>query len=80
MVQISKKLVVRDKVKVDNTKDLIDALDVSMAEYYCTNKNYEKGLESYKKVISNLNESEKRIAVSRYIEHSLNYGGIRTII
>lgn len=76
MVQISKKLIVKESVEVDNTKDLTDALDVSMAEYYCVNKNYEKGLSSYKSIIPQLTNPNRQIAIGRYIEHSLNYGGI----
>lgn len=76
MVQISKKLVVKESVRIDNNKDLTNALDVSMAEYYCTHKNYEKGLAEYKKVIPFLSQNDQRIAIGRYIEHSLNYGGV----
>ena len=76
MVQISKKLVVRNAVTVENTKDLTNALDVSMAEYYCTNKDYEKGLKDYRKIIPYLGESDRNQAISRYIEHALNYGGL----
>lgn len=76
MVQISKKLVVKNAVTVDNTKELTNALDVSMAEFYCRQKDYEKGLKEFKKIIPYLCDKERQYAISRYIEHSLNYGGI----
>ncbi len=76
MAQISKKLMVTDKFEVTNTKELTDVLDVAMAEYYCVHKNYEKGLADYKKIIPLLDENAKKTAIPRYIEHSLNWGGI----
>lgn len=76
MAQISKKLLVKNNVRVENTKELTAALDVSMSEYYCIHKNYEKGLAGYKKIIPQLSENDQKIAIQRLIEHSLNYGGI----
>lgn len=74
MAQISKKLMVKNSVRVENSKDLTNALDVSMAEYHCSKKDYEKGLKAFKKIIPYLNNKNKEYAISRYIEHSLNYG------
>ena len=76
MVQISKKLVVKHGVTVENTRDLTNALDISMAEFYCVNKDYEKGLKAFKKIMPYLNDQDRNFAMSRYIEHALNYGGI----
>lgn len=76
MAVVSKKLIVRNEFQIPNNKDLTDALDISMAEYYCTHKNYEKGLEGYKKIIPFLSDNARNMAISRFIEHSLNYGGI----
>ena len=53
---------------------MISSLDVAMADYYCCNKNYEKGLGLYKEIISQLSEVEKNSAITRYINHSLQYG------
>ena len=44
-MQVSKRLVVRKEIPVDNSKDLISSMDVAMAEYYCKNNNYERGLQ-----------------------------------
>ena len=41
IMQVSKRLIVRKEVPIDNSKDLISSLDVAMAEYYCKNENYE---------------------------------------
>jgi Tfp pilus assembly protein PilF len=76
MAQVSKRLMVKSDIKLPDTKELTDALDVSMSEYYCIHKNYEKGLAGYKKIIPHLSENSRGMAISRYIEHSLNYGGI----
>ena len=38
-MQVSKRLVVRKEIPVDNSKDLISSMDVAMAEYYCKNNN-----------------------------------------
>ena len=37
MVQVSKRLVIKKEVPIDNSKDLVNSLDVAMAEYYCKN-------------------------------------------
>jgi len=76
MVQISKKLMIKKGVPVTNVKELTDSLDISMAEFYCVQKNYEKGLAAFRKILPHLNETGQRMALARYIEHSLNYGGI----
>ena len=52
MVQVSKKLVVRKEIPMDNSKDLVNSLDIALAEYHCTNKDYEKGLKLWKQLIS----------------------------
>lgn len=76
MVQISKKLVVKNEVVVDNQKELTDSLELALADYYCKNKEYEKGLKKYKEIIPHLDEQHKRQAVNGYIEYALNYGGV----
>ena len=74
MVQVSRRLVVKKEVPVENAQEMISSLDVAMADYYCCNKNYEKGLGLYKEIISQLSEVEKNSAITRYINHSLQYG------
>ena len=40
-MQVSKRLVVRKEIPMDNSKDLIVSMDVAKAEYYCKNNNFE---------------------------------------
>lgn len=73
-MQVSRKLVVKKEIPIDNSKDLVNSLDIAMAEYYCNNSNYEKGLEIFRNAISNMSETlEKSDAVNKYISHALNY-------
>jgi tetratricopeptide (TPR) repeat protein len=74
MVQVSKRLVVRKEVMVDNTQELITSLDVAMADYYCSNKDFIKGLSLYRDLIPNLSEPEKQASINRFIGYSLQYG------
>lgn len=74
MVQVSKRLVVRKEVKVDNTQELITSLDIAMADYYCSNKDFIKGLSLYRDLIPNLSEPEKQASINRFIGYSLQYG------
>lgn len=46
-------------------------VDTALAEYYCNNKEYEKGLELYKKVIPLLPEEEKEKAIAKYRDYAL---------
>ena len=48
-MQVSRRLVVKKEIPIDNSKDLIQSMDVAMAEYYCRNNNYERGLEILEK-------------------------------
>ena len=73
MVQVSKRLVVRKEIPLDNSKDLINSLDIALADYHCNNKNYEKGLKIYREIIPQLLEPECNQVLNRYINHSLKY-------
>ena len=73
MVQVSKRLVVKKEVPFDYSKDLIDSLDIALADYHCNNKNYEKGLQIYRETIPKLTETERQQVLNKYITHSLNY-------
>ena len=68
MVQISKRLVVRKEIPVENSQELIASLDVALADYYCNQKNYEKGLNIYREIIPQLPESERGHIVNRNIQ------------
>ena len=73
MVQVSKRLVVKKEIPIDYSKDLIDSLDLALAEYYCNNKDYEKGLAIYRNIIPQLFDEEQNNVINKYINHSLNY-------
>ena len=74
MVQISKRLVVRKEIPVENSQELITSLDLALADYYCNQKDYEKGLKLYREIIPQLDETEKGPVINRYINQSLKYG------
>ena len=73
MVQVSKRLVVRKEVPIDNSKDLVNSLDLALAEYYCTNNDYEKGLEIYRNTIPQLLDNERNSAVNKYMNFAIQY-------
>ena len=79
MVQVSKRLVVKREIPIDNSKDLVNSLDVALADYHCNNKNYEKGLQIYREIIPQLYEPECNQVLNRYINHSLNYAQSMTV-
>lgn len=78
MVQVSKRLVVRKEVPIDNSKDLVNSLDLALAEYYCTNNDYEKGLEVYRSIIPQLLDSERNIAINKYMNFAMQYAADKT--
>ncbi len=78
MVQVSKKLVVRKEIPMDNSKDLVNSLDIALAEYHCTNKDYEKGLKLYREILPTLSDVERNLASHKYIDFSLQYAQEKT--
>lgn len=73
-MQVSKRLVVRKEIPIDNSKDLISSMDVAMAEYYCKNNNYDRGLEIYRETIPNIfDDAERNQIISQYINQAINY-------
>lgn len=73
-MQVSKRLVVRKEIPIDNSKDLIISLDAAMGEYYCKNGNFERGLQIYREVIPTiLDEAEKNYITNTYINFALQY-------
>ena len=75
MVQISKQLVVRKEIPLDNSTDLVNSLDVALADYHCQNKEYEKGLKIYREVLPMLTDYERGSALNKYINYALEYAG-----
>ena len=69
-MQVSKRLVVRKEIPMDNSKDLIISMDVAMAEYYCKNNNYERGLELFREVIPTIPDEAER---NNLINHYMNF-------
>ena len=73
-MQVSKRLVVRKEIPMDNSRDLISSMDVAMAEYYCKNNNYDRGLEIYREAISSItDEAERNWVINQYINQAINY-------
>lgn len=73
-MQVSKRLVVRREIPMDNSKDLIFSMDVAMAEYYCKNNNYERGLGLYREVIQTISdEAERNRVINQYIGQATHY-------
>lgn len=73
-MQVSKRLVVRKEIPMDNSRDLISSMDVAMAEYYCKNNNYDRGLEIYREAISSItDEAERNCVINQYINQAINY-------
>ena len=76
MVQVSKRLFIEKQVPIDVVKetDMIQSMDVAMADFYCASANYEKGFKKYKEVLPKIfDEDEKRKITDRYIRHGLVY-------
>lgn len=73
MVQISKRLMVRKEIPIDNSKDLIASLDLGLADYYCRSKDFEKGLKIYREILHTLTDEEYADTVNKYITYSLQY-------
>ena len=72
-MQVSKRLVVKKEIPIDNSKDLVNSLDVAIAEYHCNNKEYEKGLKIYREIIPQLLDSERNQVINKYINYALQY-------
>ncbi len=72
-MQVSKRLIVKKEIPIDNSKDLVNSLDVAIAEYHCTNKEYEKGLKIYREIIPQLVDVERDQAINKYIGFALAY-------
>lgn len=73
MVQVSRPLIVKKEIPVENSAEMISSLDVALGEYYCNQKDFEKGLNFYKEIIPKLQESERGQVINKYINYSLLY-------
>lgn len=72
-MQVSKRLIVRKEIPIDNSQDLVNSLDVAIAEYHCNKKEFEKGLKVYREIIPQLVDSERDAVVNKYINYALQY-------
>ena len=78
MVQVSKRLVVRKEVPLDNSKDLVNSLDLALAEYHCSQKDFEKGLKIYRELLPTLVDNEKIVATNKYLNFAFQYAQTKT--
>ena len=73
-MQVSKPLVVRKEIPIDTSRDLINSMDVALAEHHCRNNNEERGLKIFRDLIPNLYiDNEKSRVTNLYINYALNY-------
>ena len=73
-MQVSKRLVVTKEIPIDNSKDLINSMDIALAEYHCRNGNQEHGLKIFREVIANIfDERERNITINKYITFAISY-------
>ena len=73
-MQVSKRLVVRKEIPVDNSKDLISSMDGAIAEYQCKKNNYERGVQIFREAIPEiLDEAERNGVINQYINQAVSY-------
>ncbi len=72
-MQVSKRLVVKKEIPMDVATDLLYSMDTAMAEYYCNNKDYEKGLKLYREILAQISGDELDNVIQKYITYSLEY-------
>ncbi len=77
-MQVSRRLVVKKEIPIDTAKDLLFSMDTAMAEYYCNNKDYEKGLKIYRDILPQLEGREFEDVTQKYITHALAYAQDKT--
>ena len=73
MVQVSRRLVIRKEVPIDNSTELIGSLDLAMADYYCSKKDFKKGLELYKESLPHVPENEKITIMNKFFNYCFQY-------
>ena len=76
-MQISKRLVVQKEIPIDVARenDLINSMDVAMAEQYCKAGDFKTGLKNFRDIIPKLfDEQEKRFAINKYLNFAIAHG------
>ncbi len=73
-MQVSKRLLVKKEIPIDNSKDLVHSMDIALADYYCSNNNFERGLEIFREVMKEtFDEAELHDITNRYLNYALSY-------
>lgn len=73
-MQVSKRLLVKKEIPIDNSKDLVNSMDIALADYYCSNNNFERGLEIFREVMKEtFDEAELHDITNRYLNYALSY-------
>ena len=52
---------------------VFEVIDSALADYYCTNKEYAKGLDVYRAIIQTQENDEKLIAISNFTKYAFEY-------
>ena len=52
---------------------VFEVIDMALAEYYCSQKEYEKGLGEYRKLIGIYEGEQKQRAIGELIKYSFEY-------
>jgi tetratricopeptide (TPR) repeat protein len=72
-MQVSKRLVVKKEIPMDDSKELLVSLEIALAEYYCSHDNYFRGLQLFRETIPKLNDVERNTAINKYISFGMKY-------
>lgn len=74
-MQVSKRLIVHKEIPIDTSKELLNSLDASMADYYCRQGNFARGLELFRGAIEKTyNEKDRINLTNKYLNAALFYG------
>lgn len=77
MVQVSKRLVIKKEIPIETSKDLLESMDLSLAEYYCNNKEFEKGLKIYRDLLPHIDDFSLDGITHKYISYALQYAQLK---
>ena len=62
MVQVSRPLIVKREIPVENSAEMLASLDTALGEYYCNKKDFEKAVSYIPSWMAFLNDFETRFA------------------
>lgn len=73
-MQVSRRLTVKKEIPIDTSKDLVNSMDVALADFYCRTNNVERGLEIYREVLPNIYDvEEKEKVLQLYMSQVMKY-------